>query len=133
MNSSQNARYNYYTKHKEKIIKMSLDYYYENKEIVLLKNRLHAKNYYERIKNTPIYFKKALLASIRFQIKSKTKYFLKNIFKSWHNLGNTYGSKVVDKIVVSFDQNIVRLKLIGVSVKSVNEVLMNIAVELDEP
>ena len=103
MNSSQKARYNYYTKNKDKLIKMSLDYYYENKDIVILKNRLHAKNYYERIKDTPIYYKKQLLSSIRFQIKSKTKYFLKSIFQAWHNLLNTYGSKVVDKIVVSFD------------------------------
>ena len=103
MNSSQKARYNYYTKNKDKLIKMSLDYYYENKDIVILKNRLHAKNYYERIKDTPIYYKKQLLSSIRFQIKSKTKYFLKHIFKSWHNLLKTYRSKVVDKIVVSFD------------------------------
>jgi hypothetical protein len=58
MNSSQKARYNYYNKNKDKLIKMSLDYYYENKEIVLLKNRLHAKNYYEKIKDTPIYLKK---------------------------------------------------------------------------
>ena len=103
MNSSQKARYNYYTKNKDKLIKMSLDYYYQNKDDILLKNRLHAKNYYERIKDTPIYYKKALLASIRFQIKSKMKYFLKHIFQSWHKLLNTYGSKVVDKIVVSFD------------------------------
>ena len=75
MNSSQKSRYNYYTKNKDKLIKMSLDYYYENKEIVLLKNRLHAKNYYEKIKDTPKYFKKALLQSVRFQIKSKIKYF----------------------------------------------------------
>ena len=75
MNSSQKARYNYYTKNKDKLIKLSLDYYYENREIVLLTNRLHAKKYYDKIKDTPKYFKKALLQSVRFQIKSKIKYF----------------------------------------------------------
>ena len=45
MNSTQKARYNYYTKNKDKLIKMSLDYYYQNKDDILLKNRLHAKNY----------------------------------------------------------------------------------------
>ena len=57
MNSTQKARYNYYTKNSDKSIKMSLDYYYQNKEDISLKNRLHAKNYYERIKDTPIYLK----------------------------------------------------------------------------
>ena len=103
MNSTQKARYNYYTKNKDKLIKMSLDYYYQNKEDILLKNRLHAKNSYERVKDTPIYLKKASLASIRFQIKSKMNYFLKSTCQAWHNLINTYSSKVVDKIVVSFD------------------------------
>jgi adenine-specific DNA methylase len=56
---------------------MSLDYYYQNKDDSYIRNRLHAKNYYERIKDTPIYYKKALLASIRFQIKSKTEIFSK--------------------------------------------------------
>ena len=96
-------------------MKMSLDYYYETKEIVLLANRLHAKNYYERIKDTPTYFKKALLASVRFQIKSKMKYVLKPMLLAWRNLLPAYGSKVVDKIVVSFDYKIVRLKLISLS------------------
>ena len=69
---------------------MSLDYYYQNKEDILLENRLHARNYYERIKDTPIYFKKALLASRRFQIKAEMKYFLKHIFQAWHNSLNTW-------------------------------------------
>ena len=102
MNSSQKARYNYYTKNKDKLIKMSLNCYYENREIVLLTNRLHDKNYYEKNKDTPKYFKKALLQSVRFQIKSKIKYVLRHIFIEWRNL-STYSSKVVDTIVVSFD------------------------------
>ena len=30
MNSSQKARYKYYSKNKDKLIKMSFDYYYQN-------------------------------------------------------------------------------------------------------
>jgi hypothetical protein len=37
MNSTQKARYNYYTKNKDKLIKMSLDYYYENKDRYFIK------------------------------------------------------------------------------------------------
>ena len=46
MNSTQKGRCNYYTKNKDKLIKLSLDYYYQHKDDILLKNRLHAKNYY---------------------------------------------------------------------------------------
>ena len=37
MNSTQKARYNYYTRNKDNLIKMSLDYYYQNKDDILLK------------------------------------------------------------------------------------------------
>ena len=55
------------------------------------------------------------------------KYFSKPMFLAWRSLLFAYGSKVVDKIVVAFDYNVVRLKLI--SLFSAVSPLVNIAID----
>ena len=103
MNSVQKANRTYYSKNKDRLIQMSLKYYYENKDTILSQS----KTYYYKIKYTPKYFRKLLLASVRLKIKLKLKCFLKQIFQAWRDLVPVVvsfdTSKVVDKIVVSFD------------------------------
>ena len=107
MNSVQKANQTYYSKNKDRLIQMSLKYYYENKDTILPQSKTKAKTYYYKIKYTPKYFRKLLLASVRVKIKLKLKCFLKQIFQAWRDLVPVVvsfdTSKVVDKIVVSFD------------------------------
>ena len=52
MNSVQKANQTYYSKNKDRLIQMSLKYYYENKDIILSQSKTKAKTYYYKIKYT---------------------------------------------------------------------------------
>ena len=73
MNSVQKANHTYYYRNKDRLIQMGLKYYYENKDNILSQSKTKAKKYYYKIKYTPKYFRKLLLASVRLNIKLKSK------------------------------------------------------------
>ena len=82
MNSVKKANQSYYSRNKDRLIQMSLNYYYENKDIILSQSKIKAKTYYCKIKYTPKYFRKLLLASVRLKIKLKITCFFKTNISS---------------------------------------------------
>ena len=79
MDDNKSAHRTYYNRNHDKCIKSTLDYYYENTEIVLSRNRLYSRN-----------------------IMNKSKIH-ENAVREHDWQVYVHGSKVVDQIVVNFD------------------------------